>query len=64
MSSREKLLTVASLRGREVAIRHKGGEARPSHPRTDEEYVALIDRAYQDGDQKTVTAIWEEQTPR
>ncbi|HVT03817.1 MAG TPA: hypothetical protein VHL58_10650 [Thermoanaerobaculia bacterium] len=58
MSSAEKRLTISSLRGREVAIVRKGGAVGPTHPLSDDVYVALVDRAYRAGDQRTVTAIW------
>jgi|GEM_PF-2871744 len=63
MSDQEKRLTVSSLRGREMAMAHKGGAARPAHPASDERYVARIDEAYRAGDRRTVTAIWDSQSP-
>ena len=59
MNEREKLLVVESLRGYEQANERKGGGGR-LHPRDGEWYRRAIDERYAAGDERPVTAIWDE----
>lgn len=58
MTREERLLTVKSLLGGEVAADAKGGSG-GRYPESAERYVERVDALYADGDRRPLSEVWK-----